>query len=95
MTKIKVIINDELYHEYNESNFDKIFTICSIKHNIADYFYQQEEFYGDGKVIVKADNLEFDISDDVADIVSEYLGESRDEAQGQKDIEEAYYRGLI
>lgn len=94
MTKIKVIINDELYQEYNESNFDKIFTICNIKHDIADYFYDQEEFYGDGKVIVKADNLEFDISDDVADIVSEYLEESKDEAQGQKDIEEAYYSNL-
>jgi len=99
MTKIKVIINNELYQKYNESNFDKIFTICNIKHDIADYFYNdlddEKQFYGDSKIIVKANNETFDISDDVADIVSEYLEESRDEAQGQKDIEEAYYGGLI
>jgi len=95
MTKVQIIVNNELHQEYNDDNFNNIFSICDIKKNIADYFYDQEEFYGDGKVIVKADNLEFDISDDVADIVSEYLEESRDEAQSQKDIEESYYRGLI
>lgn len=99
MTKIKVIINDELYEQYNESNFDKIFTICNIKHDIADFFYNNlnddEQFCGDSRVIVRANNESFDISDDVADIVNEYIEESRDEAQGQKDIEEAYYRGLI
>ena len=99
MTKIKVIIDNELYQEYNEINFDRIFTIHNIKHDIADYFYNDleddEQFYGDKTVIVEANNETFDISDDVEDIVNEYIETSRDEAEGQKDIEMAYYRGLI
>jgi hypothetical protein len=98
MTKIKVIINDELYQEYNETNFDRIFTICSIKHDIADCLHNDlddEQFYGDSTVIVKANNETFDISDDVADIVNEYIETSKDEIEGQEDIERAYHRGLI
>ena len=95
MTKVQIIVNNELHQEYNDDNFNNIFSICDIKKNIADYFYDQEEFYGDGEVIVKADNKEFDISYDVADKVSEYLEESRNEAEGQKDIENDYYRNLI
>ena len=95
MTKVQIIINNELYQEYTDNNFNNIFSICDIKKNIADYFYDQEEFYGDGEVIVKADDRVFDISNDVADKVSEYLEESRNEVEGQRDIENDYYRGLI
>ena len=95
MTKVQIIINNELYQEYTDNNFNNIFSICDIKENIADHFYQQEEFYGDGEVIVKADDRVFDISNDVADKVSEYLEESRNEVEGQRDIENDYYRGLI
>jgi len=99
MTKIKVIIDDELYQEYNETNFDRIFTICGIKHDIADCIHNDldddEQFYGDSKIIVKANNETFDISDDVADIVNEYIETSEDEAEGQKDIERSFHMGLI
>jgi hypothetical protein len=99
MTKIKVIIDDELYQEYKDSNFHRIFTIFNIKHNIADYFYNKleddEQFYGDSTVIVKADNETFDISYAVADIVNEYIETSEDEAEGQKDIERSFHMGLI
>ena len=37
----------------------------------------------------------FDISNDVADKVSEYLEESINETEGRKDIEDDYYRNLI
>jgi len=99
MTKIKVIIDNDLYQEYNETNFDRIFTIHNIKHDIADYFYNDleddEQFYGDKTVIVEANNETFDISDDVEDIVNEYIETSRDEAEGQKDIERSFHMGLI
>lgn len=95
MTKVQIIINNDLYQKYNTNNFDPIYSICDIKNHIANYLYEQEEFYGDGEVLVKADNLEFDISLDVADKVSEYLEESRNETEGQKDIENDYYRNLI
>jgi len=99
MTKIKVIIDDELYQEYNETNFDRIFTICNIKHDIADYFYDKleddEQFYGDKTVIVKANNETFDISDDVADIVNGYIENLKDEIEGDKDIQNTYYSNLI
>ena len=81
MTKIKIIIDNELYQEYNDNNFDRIFTICNIKHDIADYFYDNleddEQFHGDSTVIVKANNETFDISDDVADIVNDYMQTSK------------------
>lgn len=95
MTKVQIIINNELYQEYDDNNFDRIFSIYDIKVDVAKYFYDQEELYGEGEVIVKADNMEFDISDDVADEVRDYLKESKNEKKGQKDIEEAFYRGLI
>lgn len=95
MTKVQIIVNNELYQEYNDNNFDRIFSIYDIKKNIADVFFEEEEFYGDGKVIVKADNKVFDISNDVADKVSEYLEESINEAKGQEDIKDDYYRNLI
>ncbi len=99
MTKIKVIIDNELYQEYNEINFDRIFTIHNIKHDIADYFYNDleddEQFHGDSTIIVKANNETFDISDDVADIVDEYIETSKDEAEGQEELERVYHMGLI
>jgi len=95
MTKVQIIINNELYQEYSDNNFNPTYSVYDIKDHIADYFYDQEEFYGDGEVIIKADNKVFDISDDVADKVSEYLEESRNETEGQRDIENDYYRNLI
>jgi len=99
MTKIKVIIDNDLYQEYNETNFDRIFTIHNIKHDIADYFYNDleddEQFYGDKTVIVEANNETFDISDDVEDIVNEYIETSKAEIEGDKDIRNTYYSNLI
>lgn len=99
MTKIKIIIDNELYQEYNDNNFDRIFTICNIKHDIADYFYDNleddEQFHGDSTVIVKANNETFDISDDVADIVNDYMQTSKDEIEGDKDIQNTYHSNLI